>query len=191
MKETAMFQNNLNLYPNAQLPGSGYSQDIHTRRYNLALSQFRMTLFRGKVSRLRKKVLRRRERLYELDLMKQTLSVRGSCYSGIRVVRIDAIIGSEGRSTDFDIDFHPMGEEARDRWVNMAIVHLTRIPLPPVQLIRIGEAYFVRDGHHRVSVSRAFRQTAMDAEVVTWNASPPFPWQPEAVHCLASAELSV
>jgi hypothetical protein len=185
-----MFQNNLNLYPNAQLPGCGYSQNLYTRQYNVALSQFRMAMLKGRVSRLKSKVLRRREGLYDLDVMKQSLSVRGSCYAGIKVVRISAIIGSEGRSGDFDIDFHPMSEMSRERWVNMAIVHLARIPLPPIQLIQIGDAYFVRDGHHRISVSRAFGQTAMDAEVVAWNAAPPFPWQPEALRCLASARLS-
>ena len=186
-----MFQNNLNLYPNTQLPGCGYSQDLYTRQYNVALSQFRMTLLKGRVSRLKSRILRRREELYDLDVMKQTLSVRGSSYAGIKVVPISAIIGSEGRSGDFDIDFHPMSETSRERWVNMAIVHLARIPLPPIQLIQIGNACFVRDGHHRISVSRAFGQTAMDAEVVTWNASPPFPWQPDVARCLASAELSV
>ncbi len=42
-----------------------------------------------------------------------------------------------------------------------------------------GMAYFVRDGHHRISVSRAFGQTHIDAEVTTWQAVPPYPWQPE------------
>lgn len=185
-----MFQNNLNLYPNAQLPGSNCPGNLYIRQYNVALSQFRSALFKGKISRRMRRVLHRPDRLYDLDMLKQMSSVRGSCYSGIRVVSISSIIGSEGRCSDFDIDFHPMNETGRERWVNMAIVYLTRMPLPPIQLIRIGKAYFVRDGHHRISVSRAFGQAAMDAEVITWKASPPFPWQPEAVRCLAPADLS-
>jgi hypothetical protein len=85
-----------------------------------------------------------------------------------------------------------MNQMARERWVNMAIVHMSRLSLPPIQLIQIGEAYFVRDGHHRISVSRALGQTAVDAEVITWKASPPFPWQPsattDAACCLAHAD---
>jgi hypothetical protein len=103
--------------------------------------------------------------------------VRGSSYSGIHVVPIRSIIGSEGRTTDFDMDFHPVREDSRERWVNMAMVYLARLPLPPIEVIRLGDAYFVRDGHHRISVSRAFGQVAMDAEVITWKAQPPFPWQ--------------
>ena len=189
-----MFQNNLNPYPNSHLLGGGYSENIYTRQYNVALSQFRSALTKGKISRLKRRVLHRPDRLYDLDVLKQTLSVRGSCYSGIKVVRIDSIIGSEGRSTDFDMDFRPMSEAARERWVNMAIVYLSRLPLPPIQLIQIGDAYFVRDGHHRISVSRAFGQAAMDAEVITWKVAPPLPWQPgvvpEAGCCLEPAEVA-
>jgi hypothetical protein len=110
------------------------------------------------------------------------------------VVPINSIIGSEGRIADFDIDFHPMSEAVCERWVNMAIVHLSRLPLPPIQLIQIGDAYFVRDGHHRISVSRAFGQVAMDAQVITWKAQPPFPWQKhtlsEKLYPLANLDLS-
>jgi hypothetical protein len=187
-----MFQNTL--YPNSSVTGSIYTQNLYSRQYNLALNQFRSALRKGKLSRLKRKFLQRPEYLYDLDTLKQTLTVRGSSYSGIQVVRISSIIGSEGRSTDFDMDFLPTSEAARERWVNMAIVHLSRIPLPPVSLIRIGEAYFVRDGHHRISVSRLFGQVAMDAEVITWKALPPFPWQPaaasEAACCMSPAELS-
>ena len=189
-----MFQNTINPYPSAQLTGVGYSENIYTRQYNVALSQFRSALRTGRILRLMRKVLHRPERLYDLDTLKEMLSIRGSCYMGIKVVSIRSIIGSESRSADFDLDFRPVSEAARERWVNMAIVHLSRIPLPPVQLIQIGDAYFVRDGHHRISVSRAFGQTAMDAEVVTWKASPPFPWQPgpltEDACCLRPVDLS-
>ena len=174
-----MFQNNLNPYPNTQL--GGYSENIYARQYNVALSQFRLALRKGKIARWKRRLLRRPEHLYDLESLRRTLAVRGSCYAGIKVVRIDSIIGSEGRSADFDMDFRPMSEAARERWVNMAIVYLSRLPLPPIQLIQVGDAYFVRDGHHRISVSRAFEQAAMDAEVIAWKTSPPFPWQPEAV----------
>lgn len=186
-----MFQNFLS--QNAQLPVGGYSENIYSRQYNVALSQFRSALLKGKLSRLKRRIQRRPERLYDLSTLKQELSVRGSFYAGIQVVQISSIIGSEGRSADFDIDFHPISEAARERWVNMAIVHLSRIPLPPIQLIQIGDAYFVRDGHHRISVGRTFRQAAMDAEIIAWKVATPLPWQPgavpEAVCCIAPADL--
>jgi hypothetical protein len=190
-----MFQNNLNLYQNPQLPGSGYSENMYGRQYNTALNQFKSTLAKGKFARLKRKVLQRPQFLYDLNALKPSLSLHGSCSSGIQVVPIDSIIGSEGRMADFDIDFHPISETSRERWVNMAIVYLSRLPLPPIQLIQVGDAYFVRDGHHRISVSRAFGQVAMDSEVITWKAQPPFPWQRgtivERSQPLASFDLSL
>lgn len=173
-----MFENQMNSFQNAYLRSLCCSQNLYAWQYNTALNQFRATLFRGKISRLTRKMLGRTQRLYDLHALKQELSLCGSSYAGIRVVRIDAIIGSEGRTADFDRDFRPMKGSVRERWVSMAIAYLARITLPPVQLIQVGEVYFVRDGHHRISVSRIFGQVAMDAEVITWKAMPPFPWRP-------------
>jgi hypothetical protein len=161
---------------------------MYARQYNTALSQFRSALFKGKIFRLKRKLVHRKQDLYDLNALKAELHVRGSFYAGIKVVPISAIIGSEGRTADFDMDFHPRSEAAKERWVNMAIAHLSRLPLPPIQLIQAGDAYFVRDGHHRISVARAFGQIAMDAEVVAWKVSPPFPWQPD-VCCATSRTL--
>ena len=37
--------------------------------------------------------------------------------------------------------------------------------LPPIDVFRVGELYFVRDGHHRVSVAIALRLRTIDAYV--------------------------
>ncbi len=178
LKETGWFENRVLPVQNTPFLNPCGSENIYARQYNLALNRFNSTLLGGKIFRLKRKVLNRRQYLYDLNTLKPDLHLRGSFYAGIKVVRINSIIGSEGRTTDFDMDFHPMDESARERWINMAIVHLSRTPLPPIQLIQVGDVYFVRDGHHRISVSRAFGQLAMDAEVISWNAAPPFPWQP-------------
>ena len=176
-----MFENPLNSMQSSHLPASNYSEDIHTRRCNVALNQFKVSLLQGKFWRLKARILHRPSFLHDLNAAKLGLLLHGSFYAGTKVVRIDSIIGSEGRTSDFDMEFHPIGEEARQRWVSVAIAYLQRLPLPPVELIQIGDAYFVRDGHHRISVSRAFGQVAIDAEVITWKATPPFPWQPVEV----------
>ena len=154
---------------------------IYTQQYNTALSRFHSSLHKGGVSRLKKRILHRPQWLYDLSAIKPELTLRGSFYAGIQVVPIGSIIGSEGKITDFDMGFHPLHESSRERWVSMAMAYICGLPLPPIQLIQIGDAFFVRDGHHRISVSAAFGQDSMDAEVITWQAAPPFPWQPEAV----------
>jgi hypothetical protein len=179
MKEGTMFDIKTLSVQSVPLQSESFSGNNHAHQYNKALNKFKATLFRGVISRLMRQILNHPQQLYDLNALKSDLLLHGSCYSGIQVVPICSIIGSEGRTTDFDMDFHPVSEAARQRWINVAMAYLSGQPLAPVQLIRIGDAYFVRDGHHRVSVSRAFGQVAIDAEVIAWKASPPFPWQVE------------
>jgi hypothetical protein len=157
------------------------SQGVDTRRYGIALNYFKSGLFQGKVSRFMKLLLGHQQWLYDLNEYRTYLSSGGSSHAGIRIVPIRQIIGSEGRGADFDGSFHPVNVNSRERWVNMAILFMSRVPLPLVKLIQIGDAYFVRDGHHRISVACALGQVAVDAEVITWQAQPPFPWQSSSV----------
>lgn len=157
------------------------NKELYIRRYHTALNCFKSTWIKGIIFRLLAKVLHRRPYLHDLNDLRPVLKLDGSHYSGVTVVRINSIIGTEGKASDFDMGFYPLSEKSRERWVNMAMVYLCCFSLPPVQLTQIGDAYFVRDGHHRISVARAFGQTSIDAEVVIWNASPPFPWQPDSV----------
>ncbi len=78
---------------------------------------------------------------------------------------INRIKGSEGRSGDFDRDFNPMHDRMIDRWVSVALAQSNGVALPAVELIQLGEDYFVRDGHHRISVARAFGEEYIDAKV--------------------------
>jgi hypothetical protein len=171
-----MFQNNLSLDQTTRLPGSGSAASVYARQYNTALNHFNATLRNGTLARLKRRVLQRPQSLYNLNTLKPVLGLQGSFYAGMQVVPIGSIIGSEGRTTDFDMDFHPTSAILRERWVNLAMMYLVHLQLPSIELIQIEEAYFVRDGHHRISVSRAFGQLAMHAQVITWKAMRPFPW---------------
>jgi hypothetical protein len=89
---------------------------------------------------------------------------------GFAVVPLDAIVGSVGRAHEFDRSFRPTSGRVRSRWEHIAAAMRRGESLPPVDLVRIGQIYFVRDGHHRVSVARALGRTDIDAyvtEVVT------------------------
>lgn len=176
-----MFENPLSPLQNARMLDDHCCENLYARQFNTALSQFHVVLRKGQFFRMIRKVLRRSCFLLDWNTIKSDLQSCGSYYSGLKVVRIDAIIGSEGKTSDFDLHFHPMSESSRERWVNMAIAYLARTALPPVQLIESGGNYFIRDGHHRVSVSRAFGQVSTDAEVITWNATPPLPWEANSV----------
>jgi hypothetical protein len=92
-------------------------------------------------------------------------SPAGQAQGGVQQVSLGLILGSVNRSHDFDMDFNPLTKVMRDRWerVNQAV--LGDIPLPPVQLRKVGDEYFVVDGHHRVSVAKYHGMVFIDAEV--------------------------
>ncbi|MFC2026197.1 hypothetical protein ACFLUC_03280, partial [Chloroflexota bacterium] len=53
----------------------------------------------------------------------------------------------------------------KDRWISIDRAHLRQVPLPPVELFKMGDIYFVKDGNHRVSVARDQGQIFIDAYV--------------------------
>jgi hypothetical protein len=84
---------------------------------------------------------------------------------GLQVVTIDSIVGTVDRGRDFDRSFRPTSGRVRSRWEQIATIARRGEALPPVDLLRIGEIHFVRDGHHRVSVARALGREDIDAYV--------------------------
>jgi hypothetical protein len=95
----------------------------------------------------------------------------GRRHVGVRAVReipLDAIAGTvePSRAELFDGDFRPTGA-ARSRWQRLWLAEHRGAVLPPISVVRIGDAYAVRDGHHRVSVARARGALTIDAAVET------------------------
>jgi hypothetical protein len=89
---------------------------------------------------------------------------------GLQVVPLDRIVGTVDRGRDFDRRFRPTSRRVRSRWEQIATAVRRGQPLPPIDVLKIGEIYFVRDGHHRVSVARALGRADIDAyvtEVIT------------------------
>lgn len=89
-------------------------------------------------------------------------------YAGVRLVALDAIRGSESRSADFDSSFRPRRRHMAQRWTRVAAAWMAGVVFAPVVLIQVGDDYFVRDGHHRISLARAFGQRYIDAEITVW-----------------------
>lgn len=104
--------------------------------------------------------------LLPYDEVRQRLSIRGQHYVGLRQVETNLIVGSTGRYHDFDRAFLPLQRRTKNRWVSIDQAHYEEKPLPPVDLIKIGDIYFVRDGNHRVSVARERGQAFIDAYVI-------------------------
>ncbi len=108
------------------------------------------------------------------------LGVRGQIYRGMQTIPLDRIIGSVGRYLDFDRAFLPTQGITADRWRSIARAHYADVSLPPVKLYKIGDAYFVLDGNHRVSVARERGVAFVDAEVIEAAARVPVTAQMDA-----------
>ena len=99
-------------------------------------------------------------------------TIRSQYYAGSRTVPINRIKGSEGRSGDFDREFNPMQTHTRDRWMSVAAARSFGDTLPLVELIQLADIYYVRDGHHRISVARALGEEYVDAKVLILELEP-------------------
>lgn len=105
-------------------------------------------------------------RLLSFDEVRSALGAVQQSYLGMRVVPVEKIVGSVGRHRDFDRAFLPGKLSLGERWKKIDQAVLRAEELPPVSLYKIGDAYFVRDGNHRVSVARQQGVEMLDAEVV-------------------------
>jgi hypothetical protein len=103
--------------------------------------------------------------LLSYDEVKGKLRLGGPIYRGVRPVELKKIVGSLNRYHEFDRAFLPLEDQAADRWQSIDRAFYQDVNLPPVVLYKVGEVYFVVDGHHRVSVAREQGQLEIDAEV--------------------------
>lgn len=84
---------------------------------------------------------------------------------GLRVIRLDSIVGSVDRDREFDRRFRPTSGQVRERWQRLALAQRRGESVPPIEVYRIGDMHFVLDGHHRVSVAHALGLATIDAYV--------------------------
>lgn len=122
----------------------------------------------------------RSSRLLDLRTLSANWRIREHYFLGEQSVPIKQIRGSESRSADFDADFHPTQPHIEERWRTIAQLWLAGVALPPVDLVQVGDVYFVRDGHHRISVAKALGAKEIDAIVTVWQVDGPLPWKQPA-----------
>jgi hypothetical protein len=101
--------------------------------------------------------------------------VHGRHDADVQTIRVDRVQGSSGRCNDFDRNFHPLQEHTKHRWISVARARQEGKSLPPIELVQVGETYYCLDGHHRLSVARAFGQRDIEAQVSVWEVQEPRP----------------
>jgi hypothetical protein len=107
-----------------------------------------------------------------------TLSEASSMVGGppqLTVVPLNQIVGTVEPTSHFDTCLRPASELVRPRWERIALAHRRGIPLPPIELARAPDGYYILDGRHRVSVARTLRHTDIDAWVYRPTDTPAAP----------------
>lgn len=111
--------------------------------------------------------------LLSYEEVRQKLRTSGVASQSIQEVPLKDIVGSVGRYTDFTRSFLPRRSSDKDRWVGVMVANEDLSGLPPVDLYLIDEAYFVVDGHHRVSVAKDIGANTIQAYVTEIRSSVP------------------
>ncbi|MGZ5428934.1 MAG: hypothetical protein ACXWFS_07990 [Thermoanaerobaculia bacterium] len=112
--------------------------------------------------------------LLPFDEVRERLRLSKLVDRGLRDVPLEKIVGTLGREREFNRAFLPRAEVLRERWDDVSDL-ADRRGFPPVELYQVGDAYFVVDGHHRVSVAHRLRQPTIEARVKEFLTPVPFP----------------
>ena len=126
---------------------------------------FQRARFKAFVNRLWGTLSGQPTTLLSYDDIKEKLHIGGPIYRGVQTVLVDQIAGSLNRYHEFDRVFLPASDKLAPRWQSVNRAFYQEISLPPVVLYKVGQVYFVVDGHHRVSVAREQGQLYIEAEV--------------------------
>ncbi|HMN12596.1 MAG TPA: hypothetical protein PKD55_09770, partial [Bellilinea sp.] len=124
--------------------------DAFFRRH--AESEYEYVLRKGFQRSILNWLYGRSGKLLSFDEIRGLLKPQNESSIGMREIPMDKIVGSVSRYNDFDDAFLPRQRHTRDRWVNIDVANLKYIDLPPIDVYKIGDLYFVKDGNHRVSV---------------------------------------
>ena len=133
---------------------------------------------RALLRRLRARLTNSCNRLLSFDEVRKALEADNRVYLGRRVVPVERIVGSVDRYADFDRAFLPARTGLQTKWKRIDRAFHRAEELPPVNLYKIGDEYFVLDGNHRVSVARYQGVEMIDAEVVELRSRKPADPQP-------------
>ncbi len=140
--------------------------DQSDRRYVVAAHDFQVARQRADLETISARLTGRSADLLHFDEVRRRL--KATTETGGRELRhipVHAIIGSVGRYSDFTRNFLPRNESDRTRWSGVSAAFASHKGVPPIHVFQLGDAYFVIDGNHRVSVARSLNMEEIEAYV--------------------------
>jgi nucleotide-binding universal stress UspA family protein len=142
--------------------------DINESTYSTALRDFEDARRQASMQDVLARLTGKSNELLSYEDVAQKLKLSTSSERGVHEIPLDAIVGSVGRYTDFTRTFLPLKSEDRERWarVKTAIDAPSGAGLPPIDVYKVGEVYFVLDGNHRVSIARSEGSRHIEAHII-------------------------
>jgi hypothetical protein len=131
------------------------------RAQQLAFIESCLSFFRGRANDL-----------LSFETVRQALKLRNPVDLGLQEIELEKIIGSVGKSRDFSRTFLPKGYQGEELWRRVDILFHNQ-GFEPVDLYKVGDCYFVRDGHHRISVNRTHGVKTIEAYVTAFKTGMP------------------
>jgi nucleotide-binding universal stress UspA family protein len=140
-------------------------ENIRSYLYYAALEDFRRARKQAALAQISARLKGKNDSLLSYEDVRKKLRGIESSVKQLIDIPLEAIIGSVGRYNDFTRNFLPKEDATRKRWVSVKAATDTLKGLPPIEVYKIGEAYFVLDGNHRVSVARQMGMSQIQAYV--------------------------
>jgi len=125
--------------------------------------------------------------------MLRAAGLEGRAFGGVQEIPVDRIVGSvapDAKTTDFAPGFLPVNRRMRDRWTRVYQAMVEGDELPPIDVYKVDDNYYVIDGHHRVSVARSLGRPTINARVINVKTRAPLDPDVDAAALLRAAEYS-
>ena len=136
-------------------------------KFQTAIEDFHSARQHALIQEILARLTGKSTRLLSYEEVAKKLRLRARSERGIQHIPIHAIVGSVGRYTDFTRTFLPRRGGDRERSARVKAAFMEEgAGLPPIEVYKVGEAYFVIDGNHRVSIARQEGLTAIEARVI-------------------------
>ncbi len=132
------------------------------------VSVFQSVHWHAQLKRIWGKLAGRPYRLLDLGDVRRSETIESMHEAGCLTIEVNKIRGSECRVCDFDDNFLPLNAATKQRWAGVYAARMCGQSLPAISVVQVGDAYYVRDGHHRVSVARLMGEDFIEANVQVW-----------------------
>ena len=136
-------------------------------KFQIAISDFQSARMKAGIQEVLARITGKSTQLFSYEEVAEKLKLRVRTERGVQNIPLNAIVGSVGRYTDFTRTFLPRSDNDQERWTHVKTAFMeSGASLPPIEVYKVGEAYFVVDGNHRVSIARQEGLVSIEGRVI-------------------------